>query len=268
MKKALLLTTFAAAFALTGCANQPTNVKTATVTPASNIYAFQAPAADTVPLTLIRDSGFVGGKCDVIASVNGRKAALIGNGEKAQLHVPAGDARISAYQDCPLGGSSAITTVNIEMVKGIETFVRVDTSDLNTNAVRLTETTVDNPSFVCKTPEPKIRKAEYSKAEFIELMRFYGSYAAESRRIARKVSVTYKDEALNDCLVKEEQAIKGFTAPIFQKMKDKAASPDEKAALIDAYSKFLTVINANMSINEISTLQAPFAAAVNKYELY
>ncbi|VGQ13046.1 hypothetical protein SB5439_05133 [Klebsiella variicola] len=266
MKNALMIAVLAATAALTGCANQPTEVKTAAVTPAQNIYAFKSPSANTVSLTLIRDHGWNGSGCDVIASVNGTKAARIASAEKAVLYVPEGNALVTAHWECPLPSNPMVAKTTIELVKGLDSFVRVDTSDITIGRIALAETTTDNPSFVCRTPS--ISNKNMTKAEFITAMRMDSAFMSESRKIARKMSVEFRNSTLDDCLAKNETDYKAARNPVFQKLKASASSPEEKAALIDAYSKYLTVIDANMSINAITQIQADFDAAVNKYELY
>lgn len=255
-----------AVISATGCAATPTNINAAKETPASRIVAYNAPAAGTGRLILVRDEGYTAGKCDIIAAVNGRKAATIENGEKAILYVPKGDARITAQIDCPLGGSSAKDSLIVGVLPEIPTYIRVDLSQIESGSLKLTETTADNPSFVC--PDVTKRLNFTTKADFIMGMRLYNEVAASTREVARKLSVQFGKEEYNACLATQERQIKAFMNPVFAKMKAQAQSPEEKAALIDVYSKFLTVIDAGMSINEIQQMSAAFDAAVNKYELY
>jgi hypothetical protein len=101
----------------------------------------------------------------------------------------------------------------------------------------------------------------------INFMRQTADLTAILRNKARGLSVKYNDETLNSCLLKSSGDLKRVSKTPFSALKEKASGEEEKAALIDAYSKYLSVIDPTMSINQIDMIKASFSAAVNKYEL-
>lgn len=88
------------AFALllvAGCSTSPVSVDTADQAKAANVYAFQSkPAGPSGSLTVVRDSGFVGGGCDMGVYVDGRLVARIATKEKVTLLLPAGPKVVGA----------------------------------------------------------------------------------------------------------------------------------------------------------------------------
>lgn len=122
-----LALTGAAAFlaTLTGCATEPISVLAATpVTPSNHLLYLPKEAAtleerwdgyehvivftgqdtpdDTVPVTVVRDVGFVGSGCAARVLVNDQVAAYVREGEKVTLHIPPGEVILGA--DINTGG--------------------------------------------------------------------------------------------------------------------------------------------------------------------
>lgn len=82
---------------LAGCSTSPVSVGTATQAKADNVYAYQAkPSGPSGALTVVRDSGFIGGGCDMGVYVNGRLAARIATKERVTFYLPAGSTVIGA----------------------------------------------------------------------------------------------------------------------------------------------------------------------------
>lgn len=75
----------------TGCATTATSPKKATPVPASRVFAFQNTNASNPILTVIRDTGMLGGGCYYGLYVNGERAALLNTGEKVDLHLKPGE---------------------------------------------------------------------------------------------------------------------------------------------------------------------------------
>ncbi|MGX8847709.1 hypothetical protein [Pseudomonas aeruginosa] len=88
------------AFALllvAGCSTSPVSVETAAPAKAANVYAYQSkPAGPSGSLTVVRDSGFVGGGCDMGVYVDGRLVARIATKEKVTLFLPVGSKVVGA----------------------------------------------------------------------------------------------------------------------------------------------------------------------------
>lgn len=265
MKKIMLIT--AGIFMLAGCSNSPVNPNEAKLASTQNIFAYKTAGADTAQVTVVRDSGMVAAGCDVITSVNGTKSLKLSSGEKGILYVPQGNASFNAEFDCPLGNGEPSPTLNIFLAKDMPVYLRVRTDQIS--GVNITETTADNPSFVCPDPTKNLdRSLSGTKDAFILYMRSYSSLFESLRSSARSASVKYNNGSLQECLSKNSVQVKTKMDIAFKELRNKTKNEEEKSALIDAYSKFLTTIDPSMSINQINTLQAPFNAAVNKYELY
>jgi hypothetical protein len=80
-------------------------VSTAKQTPPERVLAFQSkPEGPSGKLTIIRDTGFVGGGCYYTISINGTLAARLDTGEKSTFFVPVGEVLLRAGRD-PLGNA-------------------------------------------------------------------------------------------------------------------------------------------------------------------
>ncbi|WP_295574461.1 hypothetical protein [Stenotrophomonas maltophilia] len=81
----------AIATVLAGCsATRPIATEMAKPVPASQIFAYAQPAADTGAVVVTRDVGLSGSKCPVAFYVDGKVAANVDNGQTMTLHVPSG----------------------------------------------------------------------------------------------------------------------------------------------------------------------------------
>lgn len=87
---------------------QPANAKP--VSP-DRLYIHRAPTSNDGTALVIRDSGFLGGGCRVTISLDGKKAAFIGEGEKAKFPVAPGRHMLTMEPShkglCALGAESA-----------------------------------------------------------------------------------------------------------------------------------------------------------------
>lgn len=252
---------------LTGCSNSPVNPTQAKFTKPQNVLAYNSPANNTARVTLYRDSGIVSAGCDVITSVNGKRSLILASGEKGVLYVPQGTVSFTSQLDCPIGNGRKSAALNIFLTKNVPVYLRVQTDQAS--GVYIKETTADNPDFVCLDPSKGLdARLNGSKDNFVEAMRTYASFFESLRDSARTASVSYNYEGFQECLTKNSAQVKKRMDIAFKTLRDNTKNEEEKSSLIDAYSKFLATIDSSMSINQINTIQAPFKAAVNKYELY
>ena len=81
---------------LGGCATTPLSSNEAAPVSTSSHLSFKQASNDTVPVMVIRDSGFMGSACNTKVTVNGKLAALLASGEKVLLHIPVGEVFIGA----------------------------------------------------------------------------------------------------------------------------------------------------------------------------
>lgn len=251
---------------LVGCSNTPVNVGKAEQVKAEKQFAYKTPINGGAEVTFIRDSGFIGSGCDYLISINGIKGASLGAGEKVTLNLPQGDAKIQGTFECPIGAPMK-TTLTLPVLSGVSSYVRINTTNTG-GAVTLEETSSDNPAFTCPLLSKSYDTSKaWAKQDMINFMRQTADLTSILRNKARGLSVKYNDETLNSCLLNSSADLKRMSATPFAALKEKASSDEEKTALIDAYSKYLSVIDPTMSINQIDMIKASFSAAVNKYEL-
>lgn len=76
---------------LTGCATSAVSLNKAKPVPSDRIYSFKNSTSGSSTLTVIRDSGMLGGGCYYGLYVNGEKAALLNPAEKVDLHLKPGE---------------------------------------------------------------------------------------------------------------------------------------------------------------------------------
>lgn len=252
---------------LAGCTNSPVSSQKAELTKKHNILAYKTPSDNTAKVTIVRDSGMVGGGCDTITYINGTKSLILGSGEKGVLFIPQGYASFSSKFDCPLGSGEQSPNLNVLLDKDIPAYLRVRTDQ--SSGVSMTETTADNPDFICPDPSKGLdSRVGDNKEKFVEAMRTYSIFFESLRGSARSASVRYNSGELQECLTKNSTLVKSRMDVAFKRLKSMVSNEEEKSALIDAYSKFLATIDSSMSINQINAIKASFNAAVNKYELY
>lgn len=88
MKKLIL---FFALITLSGCATTAVQPGEAKPVPPERIFLYQNSASDGAKLTVVRDSGFLGGGCYYGFYINGKRAASLDAGEKVEFSLPAGE---------------------------------------------------------------------------------------------------------------------------------------------------------------------------------
>lgn len=82
---------------LAGCSTGPVSVSTAKTAAPAKVYAYQTKlAGSSGTLILVRDSGYIGGGCDMGIYVDGQLAARLATKEKVGLQLPAGQHVIGA----------------------------------------------------------------------------------------------------------------------------------------------------------------------------
>ncbi|WP_145482742.1 cupin domain-containing protein [Yersinia rohdei] len=88
MKKILMVILL---LTLSGCATTAVKPSNALQAPKERIFLYQDSSADAAQLTVVRDSGFLGGGCFAAVFLNGKKAASLNPGEKVKFYLPAGE---------------------------------------------------------------------------------------------------------------------------------------------------------------------------------
>ncbi|PKH18310.1 hypothetical protein CIG19_21185 [Enterobacterales bacterium CwR94] len=89
--KRTLLAIFA--LALSGCSTTPVSVNMAKEVNASPTFKM---VNGGVPLTIVRDRGFVAGGCAITAFINGEKVASLETGQKVTVYISPGDITVGA----------------------------------------------------------------------------------------------------------------------------------------------------------------------------
>ncbi|OBU11486.1 hypothetical protein [Morganella psychrotolerans] len=87
MKKLLLITVFT----LAGCATSAVNPDLARVAPKDRVFTSDAKSENTGSVTVIRDSGMVGGGCFATVFIDGERAAKLDPSEKTTFNVKEGE---------------------------------------------------------------------------------------------------------------------------------------------------------------------------------
>lgn len=85
-----LLLAFAATALLSGCASDAVPVKQAVTVPGERVFDYQEPAKSDSSITIVRDSGMVGGGCYITVFLNGARVAKLDTKEKATFYVNSG----------------------------------------------------------------------------------------------------------------------------------------------------------------------------------
>lgn len=78
---------------LAGCSTTPVSVTMAKEVKASPSFKM---VSGGVPLTMVRDKGFVAGGCAITAFVNGERVANLETGEKVTVYIAPGDVTVGA----------------------------------------------------------------------------------------------------------------------------------------------------------------------------
>jgi hypothetical protein len=110
------------ALCVTACATQPVSIDRASAVPSSRVLAPQwlAQGPYTGPLTIKRDSGFMGSACTVRVFVDGVPVADLAPSEKVELFVPVGEHIVGATSPdaiCGGGTSEAAVVIRAESQK-------------------------------------------------------------------------------------------------------------------------------------------------------
>lgn len=88
MRKIILA--IAATAILSGCSTEIVPVSQAIKAPSERIFKYQNPAKGDAVITVVRDSGFVGGGCFMTVFLNGERAAQLDTKEKVTFYVNSG----------------------------------------------------------------------------------------------------------------------------------------------------------------------------------
>jgi len=88
MRKIILA--IAATAILSGCSTEVVPVSQATNASSERIFKYQNPEKGDAAITVVRDSGFVGGGCFTTVFLNGERSAQLDTKEKVTFHVNSG----------------------------------------------------------------------------------------------------------------------------------------------------------------------------------
>ena len=105
---------------ISGCATTPISSGQADPVPADRQLRFRAPASNTVPVSITRDSGFVSSACATRVFVNGELAAYVRAGERVTLNVPAGEVILGAQPDGICAGGLVETQAILQLGRQIQ----------------------------------------------------------------------------------------------------------------------------------------------------
>ena len=125
--KYLSLLLASSAFLMSACSTTPTTTPNAV---SSTLFATQS--ADTVALTITRDSGIVGAGCKIQVSIDNQQVAALRPSESVTMHVPAGKHILAI--DTKDAGSILCTSiqdavrVNLERNDPVSYRIRFDTN--------------------------------------------------------------------------------------------------------------------------------------------
>jgi hypothetical protein len=117
---------------LSACATEPISSDAATPVTAENRLLYLHESADTVPITIVRDQGVLGGMFAVKLLVNDAVAAHVGNGEKVTLHMPPGEYVLGAVM-----GFSPLVEIEANVQQGRPRSYRIG---IHPNGVSLSRT--------------------------------------------------------------------------------------------------------------------------------
>lgn len=76
---------------LSGCATTAVEPDKAKPAPSERVFLYQKPLNSGAQLTVVRDSGFLGGGCYYGFYINGKRAASLDTGERADFSLPSGE---------------------------------------------------------------------------------------------------------------------------------------------------------------------------------
>lgn len=85
-----LISFLSIAVALGGCATKPIAANRAAPVPPDRLLAYQTPVDGGGAIIAVRDTGFLGGGCNMAVYIDGTLAAQIGHGETARFSVAPG----------------------------------------------------------------------------------------------------------------------------------------------------------------------------------
>ena len=124
MRKTLTAMTL---IALAGCATSPVPSAKAVKAPADRLLAYQSDLPNSGKITVIRDSGFLGGGCYATIFLNGDRAAKLDPKEKATFILPPGEWVVGAALEggglC--GANEKRTETETILKRGQEKYFRV-----------------------------------------------------------------------------------------------------------------------------------------------
>lgn len=89
MRKLLLV--LAATALLSGCATDAVPVKQAITAPNERVFNYQDSSKGDSSITIVRDSGMVGGGCYITVFLNGARVAKLDTKEKTTFHINSGE---------------------------------------------------------------------------------------------------------------------------------------------------------------------------------
>ncbi len=109
MKKAILfLSTYIISIGLVGCSTTAVPSSQARFAPNDRVYKYQTPVSNGAKLTVVRDSGMVGGACYSTIFINGQEVSKLKTSEKVILTLQPGEYSVGTVLDgnglCSFGG--------------------------------------------------------------------------------------------------------------------------------------------------------------------
>ncbi|MBI1976150.1 MAG: hypothetical protein HYS56_01415 [Candidatus Omnitrophica bacterium] len=118
----LFCAVLASAVFTSGCATTPVSYSEARPVPLKRVFApqFLTERAETVKITVKRDSGFTGSACTFSVFLDGSLIAELRGGERVDLYVKPGDhvlsTRVKRNPFYPLWGCGSLGTAEVEVI--------------------------------------------------------------------------------------------------------------------------------------------------------
>lgn len=105
---------------IAGCSTSAVNPSTAKIAPSERVFLYQGKSSvNGSSITVVRDSGMVGGGCFATVFIDGMEAAKLDTSEKAIFQINAGQHVIGAVLDgkglCSFGGARQERDINLKI---------------------------------------------------------------------------------------------------------------------------------------------------------
>ncbi|MFZ6677100.1 hypothetical protein [Undibacterium sp. Tian12W] len=121
------LTVLATIFSITGCATSSISHDAAKAVPADRIFLTPTiTEKDNAKIIVVRDTGFTGGGVFQHLYIDGKEAARLNPGEKAEFILPPGDHILGAIPTNAFGQAS-LNTIDQKLESGKRYFYRIQT---------------------------------------------------------------------------------------------------------------------------------------------